>query len=95
MIIQKRSLYQCYNARCWNENIRCAKGHSLPRMASYYSLMLGKPLELSVCQACPDYDEMGPPVAPEDQGWVKTHLSIPIGQINKKRGRGRPRKKQN
>ena len=80
----KHSLYQCFNAKV-KGNIYCSKGHPLGRIPiiNIERLARGDALELSSCQNCPDYDEMGPPVAPQDRGWVinTTH-------------RGRPRKEQ-
>ena len=66
----KRSLYQCYNARVRGEQIYCSKGHKFPSVASYQSLIRGAPLELSCCQNCEDYDEMGPPVPAGERGWA-------------------------
>ena len=72
-----RSLYQCLNAKvCGGEYISCSKGHSLFPSSSAGSvsirwLALGKPLEMTVCNNCPDYDEMGPPVEEKDRGWRK------------------------
>jgi hypothetical protein len=72
--MNKRSLYQCFNARVSGEKIYCAKGHLLGDKGVLHirALVRGKPLELSVCQTCSDYDEMGPPVAKEDRGWSQT-----------------------
>jgi len=70
----KRSLYQCFNARCHGERIVCAKGYRLGRKADSISLLKlqkGAPLEYSVCQDCPDYVEMGGPVSKKDRGWER------------------------
>jgi protein-arginine kinase activator protein McsA len=71
----KRSLYQCLNAKVMEDRIHCSKGHALSVMSSdgtvaTTKLMRGEPLELTVCQNCPDYDEMGPPVPKNERGWV-------------------------
>ena len=90
-LMDKRSLYQCFEAKVKNDRICCEAGHSLNKIGkdgtiNILALSRGDPLELGVCQGCNDYDEMGPPVAPEDRGWVH-----PPGFQTTKR-RGRPRK---
>jgi len=69
----KRSLYQCFNARVKGNRIYCSKGHRLGKAKDGHlplvKLARGTPLEISTCQACTDYDEMGPPVPREEQGW--------------------------
>lgn len=70
----KRSLYQCSNARIKGDKIYCKAGKVLVSVAkgnvSIKRLARGTPLELTVCQSCTDYDEMGPPVPPEERGWI-------------------------
>ena len=71
----KRSLYQCFQARCLlGEELLCAKGHPLGGKSSetipYLRLMRGDPLICTVCQKCPDFDDMGEQVTKEDRGWV-------------------------
>lgn len=73
----KRSLHQCLEAKCREDEIYCAKGHILGHTAgipratiSIIRLERGEPLEMSACQNCPDYDEMGPPVPKSERGWV-------------------------
>ena len=73
--MNKRSLYQCFQAKVLGDRIRCDKGHSLARTKGdgtidIVQLMRGGPLELTVCQECPDFSSMGGPVAPEDRGWL-------------------------
>jgi|GEM_PF-2946663 len=90
--MNKRSLYQCFQAKVLGDRIRCAKGHSLARMNKQGTIPVlrlarGEPLELAVCQNCNAYNEMGGPVAPEDRGWVH-----PPGFQTTKRRPGRPRK---
>jgi hypothetical protein len=70
--MQKRSLYQCSNARVKEGRIYCARGIPLPGSGGIIhirSLISGKPLEFGVCQQCESYDEMGPPVPVDDRGW--------------------------
>jgi len=74
----KRSLYQCSHARfpIKGDRIYCDKGHSLSRISrkdgtiSVVRLARGEPLELTVCQLCRDFDELGPPVPREERGWT-------------------------
>jgi len=73
-----RSLYQCFNARVLGERIHCVKGHILATAKDgttpVVRLARGQPLELKICQGCPDYDEMGGPVPPEERGWVPAEV---------------------
>ena len=71
----KRTLYECSHARVNGTLIRCNRGHRLlPRTedgsANIRRLARGDPLEFKVCQGCPDFDSMGPPVPPEERGWT-------------------------
>lgn len=72
--MRKRSLYQCLNAKVLGDKIYCSKGHKLGGVKGgrldVLRLIRGEPLELSICQDCPDYDEMGPPVPKEERGWA-------------------------
>jgi hypothetical protein len=73
--IQKRSLYQCFNARVKVDTIYCDHGISFNTKKGDGTLPLnrlvrGEPLELGVCQHCASYEEMGPPVFPEERGWI-------------------------
>ena len=73
---KKRTLYECAHARVKGESIYCFKGHSLyPRSGNGHldirRLARGQRLALSVCQDCPEFDLMGPPVPPEERGWLK------------------------
>ena len=75
----KKSLHQCSNARVnrekreWEAHIYCVKGHLFAKgqggVISIIRLERGDPLELSVCQYCRDYEEMGPPIPKEERGW--------------------------
>jgi len=72
----KRTLYECSHARVKGGYIRCRRGHWLVPKSEDGSigigrLVRGQPLAFLVCQNCPDFDEMGPPVPPEEKGWLK------------------------
>jgi hypothetical protein len=66
-----RSLYQCFNAKVKGVMIHCARGHRLSSagILSLSELQAGKPLVMEMCQSCPDYDEVGPPISRCDRGW--------------------------
>jgi len=66
----KRSLYQCLQAKVKDGIVYCGKGHQLSYTNLILKLVRGAPLELAVCQECPDYDEMGPPVPKGERGWM-------------------------
>jgi len=79
---EKRSLYDCLHAKVEGDRIFCFKGHCLnkgtensklviPGSLSITMLIRGQPLEMDVCQNCPDFDRMdGGKVQPEDRGWA-------------------------
>lgn len=72
-IINKRTLYQCLNARVQGNDIRCRKGHPFPNFGNKIStlrLARGDALQLSICQECNDYDHMGEPIIKEERGWL-------------------------
>ena len=71
---QKRTLYECSHARVRGDRICCARGHRLLSKSADGSigigrLIRGKRLAFQVCQSCPDFDCMGPPVPREEKGW--------------------------
>jgi len=70
----KRSLYCCLHAKVKEDRIVCAKGHPLSRMSGgtipVLRLMRGDPWELTVCQGCKNYKEMGPPIPWQERGWA-------------------------
>ena len=68
---EKRSLYMCFHAKVKDDKLCCSKGHEFNLRASILALARGAPLELSCCQNCEDYDEMGPPVPAGERGWAK------------------------
>lgn len=73
MPAEKRSLYQCSNARANGMEIYCREGHRIGKQnaktISLQQLKLGRPLECGECQKCPHYVELGPPVPAEERGW--------------------------
>jgi len=73
--MKKRSLYQCFNAKVLGENIYCAKGHRFTSQPSgfvhVFRLLRGCPLEMKVCQDCPDFLECGGPLPKNQRGWIK------------------------
>lgn len=78
-----RQLYQCLHAKVKGDKIACAKGHPLSLLSEDGSIGLirvwrHQPLEMTICQKCLDYDEMGPPLRREDRGW-------PVGDDEAKR----------
>ena len=81
--MEKRSLYECFNAKVLGDRIYCAKGHIFSKSGevNINRLARGTPLEMSVCQGCPDFDEMGPPVLPEDRGWFNKPLWLEGNKI--------------
>jgi len=73
---KKRTLYECSHARVKGDCIFCFKGYSLyPRSGNGHldisRLARGQRLALSICQNCPAFNRMGPPVPPEERGWLK------------------------
>ena len=73
---KKRTLYECSYARVIGDYIHCSKGYSLyPRSGNGHldigRLARGQRLAFKTCQSCPDFDCMGPPVPPEERGWLR------------------------
>jgi len=57
-------------------SIRCDLGHCLDAKSgdgsvSVRRLAWGAGLTYAVCQKCPDFESMGPPVLREERGWLK------------------------
>ena len=72
----KRTLYECSHARVYGDRIRCSKEHPLLTRSEDSGIAIrrlarGEPLAYSICQGCPDFDCMGPPVPPQEKGWLK------------------------
>ena len=73
---KKRTLYECSYARVKGESIYCSKGYPLYLRPGNGHLGInrlarGQRLAFKACQSCPDFDCMGPPVPPEERGWLK------------------------
>jgi len=73
---KKRTLYECSYARVKGESIYCSKGYSLYLQPGNGHLDIsrlarGQRLAFKACQNCPDFDCIGPPVPPEERGWLK------------------------
>ncbi len=83
----KRSLYTCSYALVSGDMIKCRAGHCLNARSKTGPDILrllrgGEPLELTVCQNCPDYDELGPPVPEGERGWIEGQYETANGQAN-------------
>jgi hypothetical protein len=73
---KKRTLYECSHARVNGELIYCRKGYALcPQHGNGHldilHLARGLRLAFKPCQCCLDFDYMGPPVPPEERGWLQ------------------------
>mgnify|MGYP001610155078 CR=1 FL=1 len=73
---KKRTLYDCSHARVQGKRIYCNRGYPLSPKSDDGSidigrLAMGEPLALNVCQACREFDCMGPPVPEYERGWPK------------------------
>ena len=73
---KKRTLYECSHARVKGDYIYCCKGYPLCLRPGNGHLDIsrlarGQRLAFKVCQSCPAFDRMGPPVPPEERGWLK------------------------
>ena len=74
--MKKRTLYECSHARVKGEGIYCCKGYQLCLQPGnghldISRLVRGQRLAFKACQSCSDFDCMGPPVPPEERGWLK------------------------
>jgi hypothetical protein len=72
---KKRTLYECSYARVKGDCIYCFKGYQLNIRPGNGHIKIerlaeGKRLAFTACQDCPDFDCMGPPVPPEERGWL-------------------------
>jgi hypothetical protein len=75
-VIPKRTLYECLHARVKGQNIYCQKGYLF-----YHSpgnghvdierLARGQRLAFRICQDCGDFEYIGPPLLPEERGWLE------------------------
>jgi len=74
--VVKRTPYECSHAKVKGGRIYCDKGHQLSLKSGNGGLDIkrlarGERLALSVCQDCPGFDSMGPPIPEEEKGWVE------------------------
>ncbi len=72
----KRDLYRCFHAKVKGNRIYCSKEHPLSLKSSDGSLDIrrlakGEPLALAPCRRCDDFDCIGPPISPQERGWLK------------------------
>ena len=72
----KGTLYECSHARVKGSRIYCDEGHVFSLKSNNGGLDVkrlarGAPLVLVVCQGCPDFDSMGPPIPEEERGWAR------------------------
>ena len=70
----KRQIWQCLNAKVTKKGrgIICSKGHQLNKGHKTIHISeaeMGKPMELTVCQTCESYIEMGAPLLDYERGW--------------------------
>jgi hypothetical protein len=76
---KRRTLYECSHARVKGEAIYCDKGHQIclrPGNGHLDTMRLarGSRLAFKPCQTCLDFDCMGPPIPPEERGWLKQEV---------------------
>ena len=86
----KRTLYDCSHAKVKGRCIYCDKGHPLSLKSDDGSLNIkrlarGDLLALGVCQECPDFDSIGPPILEEERGWEERKKTVrnPYGRKGK------------
>ena len=77
---KKRTLYECSHARVTGDYIYCRRGHPMSSKPGNGHLDIsrlarGQRLAFEVCQNCPDYDCLGPPVPPEERGWLEKEVT--------------------
>ena len=73
---KRRTLYECSNACVKGDSIHCSKGYVLSINSGnghidVRRLAKGEALMFKVCQKCTDFDRIGPPVLPEERGWLR------------------------
>lgn len=73
---KKRTLYECAHARAHGKRIFCRRGFPLSDKAGnggidIIRLARGEPLALDICQACLDFNRLGPAVPDGERGWLK------------------------
>jgi len=72
---KKLTLYECFHARVNSDRIYCGAGLHLSPTSNdggldIQRLARGEPLAISICQGCRYFDSMGPPLSPEERGWL-------------------------
>jgi len=72
---KKLTLYECFHARVKSDRIYCDAGFRLSPTSNDGGLDIrrlarGEPLAISICQGCHDFDCVGPPLPPEERGWL-------------------------
>jgi len=87
----KRTLYECSHAKVKGRRICCEKGYCLSLKSDKGSLDIrrlarGEQLALGICQECPDFDSMGPPIPEEEKGWEQRKKIVrnPYGRKGKR-----------
>jgi len=68
----KRTLYECFNAKVNSERIYCSEGYPLAKEDGSLDpshLEKGEKLAIKICQQCAEFDSMGPPVPADEKGW--------------------------
>ena len=85
---KKRTLYECSHACVKGERIRCRQGHPFSLKSEdggieVKRLAAGEPLALNICQACGDFDRMGPSISEEARGWPKKEEASKNGGSNR------------
>jgi hypothetical protein len=70
----KRTLYECFNAKVSGKDIYCEEGYALGKgegSLDQSRLEQGEKLAPKICQQCAEFDSMGPPVPADEKGWYK------------------------
>ena len=73
--MKKLTLYECFHAKVRSDRIYCDAGLTLSPTSvdgtlDIKRLARGEPLAISICQGCVYFDSMGPPLSPEERGWL-------------------------
>ena len=73
--MKRRTLYDCANTRVDGDEVHCRHGRELSPDSEGGTVALalvakGEELALEVCQQCSDFNRMGPPLSPNDRGWL-------------------------
>jgi hypothetical protein len=73
--MKKLTLYECFHARVRGDRIYCDAGLNLSPTSvdgtlDVRRLARGEPLAMSICQGCVYFERMGPPLSPDERGWL-------------------------